>query len=221
MNWNREIASLVITCLMLLTFILLIIYRKKLGKKIIYFILAIGLGTFIEIMISVGWWFFHVSNTVTVYVIGTNLGVFLLFFIYFHSILEVKTLRVISSIFIGLFLLEYVLSAIFIESFFTHFPFFSYLIQVVLLSGSIYLVISQTFNSEIILNLSGYYPIWICVGLMEIYLGVMPLLIMSNTSQKMMNANMFFIILFLVNVIGYSILITGIFFASAKFGLKK
>ncbi len=221
MSWNRDITSLVITSLMLLTFILLVIFRRKLGKKIIYFIMAIGIGTFIEIFISISRWVFHIENSIKLYVVGTNLFVFLLFFIYFHNLLEVRTLKAISSVIIGLFLLEYGLSAIFIENFFTHFPFFSYFIQVVLLSGSIYLVISQAFNSDIILNLRGYYPIWICSGLMVIYLGIMPLLIMSNTSQKLFNMNVFFGILFLVNVIGYSILITGILFADAKLGHKK
>ena len=116
-------------------------------------------------------------------------------------------------ILIVFFLVNYLLFAIFSDDFFTKFSIRFYFLEVILLMVHIYLVLHETFNSDKILNIKLYSPFWAAIGLMSIYLGVTPLLIISNTAKKMMNINIFFIILFIVNFIGYSILITGILFA--------
>ena len=216
MNWNREIAGLIINLLMAATVFFLILKRKQLGSHIEYFIAAIGLLTTIEIFNSIQMIINPKYNSSAVYVIGINFFVFLLFLIYFYKVLYTKRLKNFSLINIGLFFLNYILSAILIENFFGQFSFFSYFVEIVLVMGSIYLVLSQTFNSDKVLSLSTYFPFWVCISLLVTYLGILPLLIISNTAAKMMNLEIFFSILFLVNIIGYSILLIGIFRAKKE-----
>ena len=210
MIWNRELAGLFGAVLMLICCILLLIKRKNFETGSKYFIAAIGISTAIEIY-GTGQKFFNFKyNSSLLYVIGTNFFVFLLFFLYFQSILNTKKLKRINLFLIVLFLLNYIISIFLVDDFFTRFPFFSYFMEVVLLTGSIFLVMSQTFNSDRILNLGNYLPFWVCLSLLIIYLGVLPLLVISFTATNLMNLNIFFALLFLVNVIGYSILLFGI-----------
>lgn len=159
-------------------------------------------------------------NSVPIYNVAVNLIVFFLFFLYFRKILELRISKIINNFLIVIFLASYILFAVLSEDFFFKFPFKFYFLEVVLLTVNIFLVLQETFNSDKILNIKSYYPFWACIGLMSVYLGVTPLLIISNTSMEMMNINIFFIVLFLVNVIGYAILINGILLAK-NINLKK
>ena len=210
MVWNREIAGSFVAFLMLMCLVFLIVKNNQVQKGSTYFTSAIGILTFIEIY-CIAQRFLNITyNSSILYVIGINLVVFLLFFLYFQSILISKKSKRINLILIVLFLLNYIGSAILVENFFTRFPFFSYFVEVVLLSGSIFLVMSQTFNSDKILGLGHYFPFWVCISLLVTYLGVLPLLVISYTATNLMNLNIFFILLFLVNVVGYTILLLGI-----------
>lgn len=214
MSWDRELGSNISTFLMIITLILLILKRKKLGKHIGIFTLAIGVGTLVELINTIIYrWYNPDYNSTAIYVIGVNFFVFFLFFIYFQYILVGEKHKKINLLLMCSFVVNYFLSAVLTPDYFTTYPFLSHLIQVSLLTASIFLVLSETFNSDKILVIKNYYPFWICIGLMSIYFGVMPLLIISKTASKMMSLNVFFAILFGVNFIGYSILITGIFFA--------
>lgn len=212
-DWNREAASIIQLLLVLLFFVLLLIKNKKLGKGINYFISASAIIVSVETFVYLARFLKPELNTIPFYVIGVNLFVFFLFFIYFRHVLELEKSKKINLNLIYLFLASYLLFAVFSKNFFMRFPFIFYFVELILLIGNIYLVLHETFNSDKILNIKSYYPFWACIGLMAIYLGVTPLLIISNTSLKMMNINIFLIILFVVNVIGYSILITGVFYA--------
>ena len=210
MNWNREIAGIIINLLMATTVFFLIVKRKQLGSHVEYFIAAIGLLTTIEIFNSILMTLNPTYNSSAVYVVGVNFFVFLLFLIYFKKVLYTKRLKNFSLMIIGLFFLNYLLSALLIDNFFGQFSFFSYFVEIVLVMGSIYLVLSQTFNSDKVLSLSTYFPFSVCISLLITYLGILPLLIISNTAAKMMNLEIFFTILFIVNVVGYLILLIGI-----------
>lgn len=211
--WNRDVASIVQLVLVIVFFILLLIFKKRLGKKIIYFIIASAIITGIDSYVFTMRLNVPKFNSVPAYSIGINLFVFLFYFIYFRHILELKKSKKLNAVLIITFLIAYTVFAVFSENFFTKFSIKFYFIEVILLVGNIYLVLHETFNSDKILNIKSYYPFWACIGLMSIYLGVTPLLIINNTAMRMMNIDIFFIILFIVNFIGYSILITGIFFA--------
>ena len=212
-EWNRDVASTIQLLLVLLFFFLLIICRKKLGRGIIFFILAAGIVAATDSFV----FFMRINrstfNSISIYSVAINLFVFLFFFIYFYHVLEHKKSKGLSLFLLGSFLVIYTFFALFSKDFYNKFPFIFYFVEVILLIGNIYLVMHEAFNSDKILNIKRYYPIWACIGLMALYLGVTPLLIISNSAEKLMNIKIFFIILFIVNIIGYSILITGIFFA--------
>lgn len=212
----KEIAGLTVVLIMLSTTIYLILKRKKLEKSSWYFISAITLLTIIESYCCIRRMMDSNFNSSSYYIIGINLGVFLLYLLYFQNVLISKKLKRINRIIITIFLINYLVSAIAIDNFFIKFPFMSYFIEVVLLTSSIYLVLSQTFNSDRILTLGTYFPFWASINVLVIYHGVMPLLIVSYTAEEMMNLNVFFFILFLVNLIGYSILVFGIFRSTNK-----
>lgn len=213
-EWNRNLASIIQLILVIVFLILLLIRRDKLGKGITFFIFASGIVASLDTVIFTMRMANPQFNSIPIYSIGINLCVFLLFFLYCRQVLESKKSKTINSVLTVIFLSGYVLFAIFSNNFFKVFPYKFYFFEVVLLIGNIYLVLQETFNSDKILNIKSYYPFWVCIGLMSIYLGVTPLLIIRNSAVEMMNVNIFFIILFIVNVIGYSILITGIFFAN-------
>lgn len=211
--WNRDVASIFQLAVVILFFLLLLIRRKKLGKEIIYLIIASAILAGTDSFVFSMRIFTPKFDSTPAYSIGINLFVFLFYFLYFRQVLELKKSKKLNLILIVVFLICYILFAIFSENFFNKFSIRFYLIEVILLIGNIYLVLSETFNSDKILNIKPYYPFWACIGLMAIYLGITPLMILTNTAMQMMNINIFFIILFIVNVIGYSILITGVFFA--------
>lgn len=212
-EWNREISSGIQLFMVVLLFFLLIIKRKNLGKGIIYFIVAGGMVVCIDTFVFVMRLQNPKFNSIAFYSIAINLFVFLLFFIYFYHVLEQPKSKKLSLAFTGIFLVTYLLFALFSPDFYKKFPYVFYIIEVFLMIGSIFLVLRETFNSDRVLNIKTYYPMWACIGLMSIYLGVMPLLIISNSVAQVMNIKIFFIILFVVNVVGYSILIIGTFFA--------
>lgn len=216
MIWNRFIAGVIMVFIMLISVFYMLYKRKHLEKGSGYYIVAIGLLTLIEIFIMVQKHFNPDFQPLLLYVVGVNFFVFLLFFLFFQSILVVKRLKKMNLVIISFFIFNYLASALFTKDFFDVFPFFSYFVQVVLLTGSIYLVISQTFNSDKILSLNTYFPFWVCLSLLVIYLGVLPLMIVSYTAANFMNLNLFYAILFLVNIIGYSLLIIGIYKAKIE-----
>lgn len=218
-EWNRNAASIIQLILVLIFFILLFVKRKKLGNGIDYFIIASGIVLVTDTALFIMRLNFQ-FNSVPIYNVAVNLIVFFLFFLYFRKILELRISKIINNFLIVIFLASYILFAVLSEDFFFKFPFKFYFLEVVLLTVNIFLVLRETFNSDKILNIKSYYPFWACIGLMSVYLGVTPLLIISNTSMEMMNINIFFIVLFLVNVIGYAILINGILLAK-NINLKK
>ncbi len=211
MVWNRELSSFFVTFLMIISLIFLIVRRKNLGKSIGYFIAAFSILTAIEICTDFLFFIRDRYNFFAFYAIGVNFFVFFLYFLYFHHILQRKILKKINLIIISVFVVSYLLFAIFVDDFFTKLHIFSYFTEAILLLGSIYLVMSQTFNSDNILKLNRYFPFWVCISLLLIYLGVLPLLVVSNIATSKMNLNIFFATLFLINTIGYSILLFGIF----------
>lgn len=218
--WNRDIASMIQLAVVILFFILLLVYRRNLGKGIVYFIIASAIVCTIDSFVFTMRLSTSRFNSTPIYSIAINFFVFFLFFLYFRTVLELKRSKIINAILISIFLVSYFSFALFSEDFINKFSFNFYFVEVILLMCNIFLVLRETFNSDKILNIKSYYPFWACIGLMAIYLGVTPLLIISNTAIQLMNINIFFIILFLVNVIGYSILIAGVFF-SKNINIKK
>lgn len=210
MIWNRDLAGIIVALLMLTSLVLMIIKRKRLEQGSFYFISAVAVIIVVDTFSLVGKHFSENYNSTIFYVLGINLVAFFLFFMYFHQLLKSVKLKRINLILILLFFINFIYSAVVDDHFFKSFPFFNYFIEVLLLSVSIYLVMSQTFNSDKILYLRRYFPFWVCLSLLVTYLGVMPLLIVSFTAENMMNVTVFHIVMFSVNLVGYSILLVGI-----------
>ncbi|MBP7174070.1 MAG: hypothetical protein KBA33_08410 [Cloacibacterium sp.] len=216
MTFNREISGWIINILMLLVTIFLVIRRKNLGKNIQYFIIAMGLGTCIE--------FFNIFmrlrnpnyNSSFSYSIGVILFVFLFLLIYFYQILESKKLKKIQLYLIIVFLLNYAISVLLIKDFFGSFPFITNFVNTILLLFSIVLLLNQTFNSNRIMHLKSYFPFWASLGLIIIYTGVLPLTIISSVADKSMNISIFYLFLAVFNILGYSIILFGVFRATSK-----
>ena len=137
--------------------------------------------------------------------------------IYYYKILEKRRSKIIQLGIICLNFLNIILSVIFIDDFFSFLPYITYFVTIFLLLLSITLFFFETFNSEKILNITTYYPFWIALSLIVIYLGVLPLIIMSkNAIQLSISKNIFLILLYSVNFTGYTIMLVGIFFSKKE-----
>lgn len=212
-SWNRDLGVTIQIALMFITLMMLIVKRNKLGKGILFFILALAIGIAVELL---GFYLIQRDqnfSTISIYVVGVNLLVFLFFFLYFYAVLEEKNLKRISLFLLIFFLVSYAGFGLLTDHFFNRFPFIYYGIEVFLLCFNIFLLLWQTFNSDKVLIIKYYYPFWICLGLLVLYLGVAPLLVVSQKANELMNLNVFFIILFGINMVGYFVLLMGAFYA--------
>ena len=116
MVWYKEVGQILIAFVMMLLFFLLVIRRKKLDGHIHYFTAAIGVGLMIEIITLVCLKFINPNyNTILIYTVGVIFFVFLFLFLYFHYLLEDSRLKKINKAVIALFLLCYLLSALFFQ----------------------------------------------------------------------------------------------------------
>lgn len=218
---ERFFLNMVLNVLYVLIVIFLIIRRDKLGKHIWYFITAIIIVVFTEILVSILPIFFNRDFSPNpFYVVGILVFYFMLVLIYFYKILNNKYLKRIQIGIIILNLLNLILSFIFIDNILEVFPAITNFITVMLLLFSISLFFYETFNSEIILNITDYYPFWISISLIVINLGLMPLIYVSTKYEKLpISRDVFIYLLFFVNLVGYSLMFVGIFF-SKKINFK-
>ena len=128
--------------------------------------------------------------------------------------MENKRLKTIQLGIIGLDILNILFSLIFIEDFFIYLPYPTYFVTILLFLVSVTLFFIETFNSEKVLNIMDYYPFWIAISLVVLYVGLLPLIIISkNAMQLSISRNIFLILLYSVNFTGYTIMLSGIFFS--------
>lgn len=197
---------------------LLIIRRKQLGPQIWYFIISIIFVFLSELFATIGKIMYGEQYNSTPFMSGgviiCSLSTVL---IYYYKILEKRRSKIIQLGIICLNFLNIILSVIFIDDFFSFLPYITYFITIFLLLLSITLFFFETFNSEKIFNIITYYPFWISISLIVIYLGVLPLIIMSkNAIQLSISKNIFLILLYSVNFTGYTIMLVGIFFSKKE-----
>lgn len=195
---------------LILVCILLIFKKKNLGENINYFIISIYL-IFIPNFIGFSTKFFENSiNSTPLFVVFVNFFGFLFFFIYYYKLLKQKKVKLLQAVVIIIFSIAYLVSALLIENFFLTFPTYFYFFQTLLLLVSITLFFYETFNSNLILNIKEYFPFWVSLSLIIIYVGLLPILLFINNVNASLSRDVFKIILFLVNIIGYTIMIFGI-----------
>lgn len=215
MEINRLYLTGALLVIYFLIIILLIFKRKHLGPHIWYFIISMIFVFLSEFFATIGKVIHGDQYNSTPIMSG---GVIICFFtavlIYYYKILENRRSKNIQLAIIFLNFLNIILSVIFIEDFFSFLPYITYFITIFLLLLSITLFFFETFNSEKIFNIITYYPFWIAISLIVIYLGVLPLIIMSkNAIQLSISKNIFLILLYSVNFTGYTIMLAGIFFS--------
>lgn len=193
----------------------MVIKRKKLGSQIHYFIIAMLFVFLSESLSLLGTILYGDSFRVNrINVVGIIILFFLAVFVYFYKTLENKRLKTIQLGIIVAKILNIIISLIFIEDFFIYLPYPTYFVTIVLLLASVALFFFETFNSEKVLNIMDYYPFWIAISLIVLYVGMLPWMILSKNAMELsISRNIFLILLYIVNFTGYTIMLVGIFFS--------
>lgn len=214
-----EINRLYFTGILLVVYLVIIVFliykRKYLGPHIWYFIISMAVVFLSEMLATVGK-IIHGDqyNSTPFLAAGLIICFFSIILIYFYKILVNPRSKKIQLAIVCLNFLNIILSLVYIEDFFKFLPYVTYFVTMILLLISITLFLFETFNSEKIFNISAYYPFWIAISLIVLYLGVLPLIIISkNSIQLSISKNIFLILLYSVNFTGYAIMLTGIFFS--------
>lgn len=215
MEINRILLSSILNVFYILIIVFMVIKRKELGSQIHYFIIAMLFVFLSESLCLLGTILYGDSFRVNrINVVGVIILFFLSVFVYFYKTLENKRLKAIQLGIIGLDILNILFSLIFIEDFFIYLPYPTYFVTIFLLLASVALFFFETFNSEKVLNIMDYYPFWIAISLVVLYVGLLPLIIISkNAMQLSISRNIFLILLYSVNFTGYTIMLSGIFFS--------
>ena len=215
MEINRILLSSILIFIYFLIILFMVIKRKKLGSQIHYFIIAMLFVFLSESLSLLGTILYGDSFRVNrINVVGVIILFFLSVFVYFYKTLENKRLKAIQLGIIGLDILNIIFSLIFIEDFFIYLPYPTYFVTIFLLLASVALFFFETFNSEKVLNIMDYYPFWIAISLIVLYVGMLPLMIISKNAMELsISRNIFLILLYTVNFTGYTIMLVGIFFS--------
>lgn len=215
MEINRILLSSILIFIYFLIILLMVIKRKELGNQIHYFIIAMLFVFLSESLSLLGSILYGDSfKVVRINVVGIIILFFLAVFVYFYKTLENKKLKTIQLGIIVAHILNIIISLIFIEDFFIYLPYPTYFVTIVLLLASVALFFFETFNSEKVLNIMDYYPFWIAISLIVLYVGLLPLMIISKNAMELsISRNIFLILLYTVNFTGYTIMLGGIFFS--------
>lgn len=215
MEINRILLSSILIFIYFLIILFMVIKRKELGSQIHYFIIAMLFVFLSESLSLLGTILYGDGFRVNrINVVGVIILFFLAVFVYFYKTLENKRLKAIQLGIIGLDILNIIFSLIFIEDFFIYLPYPTYFVTIVLLLASVALFFFETFNSEKVLNIMDYYPFWIAISLVVLYVGMLPLMIISKNAMELsISRNIFLILLYTVNFTGYTIMLVGIFFS--------
>lgn len=215
MEINRILLSSILIFIYLLIIVLMVVKRKELGNQIHYFIIAMLFVFLSESLSLLGSILYGDSfKVVRINVVGIIILFFLAVFVYFYKTLENKKLKTIQFGIVVLHIFNIIISLIFIDDFFIYMPYPTYFATIVLLLASVALFFFETFNSEKVLNIMDYYPFWIAISLIILYVGLLPLMIISkNAMQLSISRNIFLILLYTVNFSGYTVMLTGIFFS--------
>ena len=215
MEINRILLSSILIFIYFLIILFMVIKWKELGSQIHYFIIAMLFVFLSESLSLLGTILYGDSFRVNrINVVGVIILFFLSVFVYFYKTLENKRLKAIQLGIIGLDILNIIFSLIFIEDFFIYLPYPTYFVTIFLLLASVALFFFETFNSEKVLNIMDYYPFWIAISLIVLYVGMLPLMIISKNAMELsISRNIFLILLYIVNFTGYTIMLVGIFFS--------
>lgn len=203
--------------LQMITFLVLLIWRrKKLSKQTNFFIAAMSF-TFVANALAK----FYIDleygdNNVFIINFGVNFLTFLMYYLYYFALLEKVALKRAVLVIIGLFLAAYFASILFDKDFMLRFPTKFYFYETILLLITIAFFLYETFTSDRILKLGRYFPFWVSLGLLIMYVGLLPILFIGTKENAGMSLDVFYLIMFLINIISYIILIRGVLVSDHK-----
>ncbi|MET3034711.1 hypothetical protein ABXT08_01295 [Chryseobacterium sp. NRRL B-14859] len=205
MNWNIEIGKQISMILSIIVIALMIIPYKRIGKENISFIIGYLLFSLIDIFC---YFYYKLTSLPTdvFYVIGFLMVVFFLYLLYYFQLLYIPILKKIQAVILALFVLNIMVMFYKEEDLLHHFSFTMLYVDILLLMFSIILFLYQTFNSDKILGLNNYLPFWVSVALLIFFIGSIPILYFRMTISE----NIYFFILFMLNLISNGILLLGL-----------
>lgn len=154
----------------------------------------------------------NINNIYNLYIyIYGSLGVFfLILFLMYQNLIKNIILKKLATIITCLFIIFY-LFEIFRIKISDGFPEIILLFNVFLLLFAISLFLLDTFKTDLILEITHYYPFWFSLGLIVIYLGIVPSIFISKIATTKTTVNLWSLITFLINLFGYGILLLGLF----------
>ncbi len=213
MDLIKDFGSTTVNLLYLVIILLMVFYRKHLGKHIEIVIAAMSV-TFITEVTTIILQRLHIVQFTTIYyVIGIIGIVYLLFLVYFYKLMQNPQLRRIQLGIVAAHLINFILSAVMVDNFFYVFPDITNFTSIFLILVSLFIFLNDTFNSDKILLIKAFYPFFVAVSLTFIYVGLVPILFFSNRIDLDTEKLIFYVMLYSINIIGYSIMLAGIFFA--------
>lgn len=206
MSWTRDVT----TFIMLVPVLLTLVYWGRLGKGKIY----LWLSLFCMLVVNIVSYILRragiMDNTTPLFVLFVNFLSFLLFYLYYLKILVLPRTKLIQKILIGVFILVFgVMSLVYKQSFFYVFPIYFYFFEIVLLLVSITLFLYESFNSDIILGIKTYFPFWVSMSLIVLFVGLVPVLLFVNSVDTKVSWEVYSSLVFFINLIGYGILSYG------------
>lgn len=133
--------------------------------------------------------------------------VFFLYLLYYFQLLYGPSLKKIQSVLLLLFIINIWVMSYAEDNVLQKFSFNILYINILLLTFSIILFLYQTFNSDKIFEIKNYLPFWISVGFLIFFIGSIPIFFFRKT----VSTNIYFFILFLLNVIYNGVVVFGLF----------
>lgn len=144
-----------------------------------------------------------------IYIYG-GLGLFfLLIFLMYQKIIKDTVLKNISKTLTVLFFLFF-LFKIFTLNIKEGFPYDLLIFNIFLLLSAIALFLLDTFKTDLILEIKNYFPFWFSLGLIIIYLGIVPSIIITDISKSKETEKLWTMIMFIVNILGYGVIFVGL-----------
>lgn len=211
MDWNRDLGLVVINLLMLSILILLIKKRNILEPFAYYMIAAMSITYIIDVAAFIIRLSKNIDRTASLYLYTYGgLGVFFLvvFFMYPRIIIN-KSLKFISKFVAIIYILSYCYQ-IYHFDISAGFPKNILFINAFLLLFVVVLFLLDTFKTDLILEISHYYPFWFSLGLVIIYLGIVPSIIISDMPNSKITSGLWSVIMFVVNFVGYGVMFYGL-----------
>lgn len=205
MNWNIEIGKQITMVISVVIMILMAVKIRKIGKENLFFIIGYSFVSLIDIFC---YFYFQSTGRSTdpFFVIGLLMIGFFLYLLYFFRLMYLPLLKKMQSVILILFVVNIGIMFYLEDDLLHHFSFNMLYVDILLLLFSIILFLYQTFNSDKILDLNNYLPFWISVALLILFIGSIPILYFRTTVSQ----NIYFFILFMLNLISNGILILGL-----------